>query len=281
MSSLTNLRWTLNGPKIIPNLGVTRYGNASHNGAVLYQGPSKIQPDVEIVVIVTGLRNASSNTKTGPLLQTHILVADDKPTQAVVSGLDSAVCGGCMHRRRWNAELQRWERSCYVNIGKAQNAIWTAFQNGSYPDIDWDVYNTIATGLFGRLGTYGDPASVPIEVWDNFVKPLSGWTGYTHQSANPRLREVLKYCQVSADSLGDAQASSKAGLGSFRVLGSNSPPKQDWEILCPASEEAGKTVQCHECLMCDGKSGNNIVIGAHGTGGGYAQESNRRPLKFD
>ena len=261
------------------SLGITRFGNASHNGAIIYRGPSRIDGQ-EIVVIVTGLKSGSTNQKTGELLQTHILVASESPTSAVASGKDSSVCGGCVHRRRWSKSLKRFVRSCYVNIGKAQNGIWKAFINGKYPAIDWEVFQVVASGMLGRLGTYGDPASVPLEVWDNFVKPLAGWTGYTHQASNPKLRDVLKYCQVSADSLGDALEASKHGFGSFRVLGQDSPVKQDWEVLCPASEEAGKVAQCDTCLMCDGRSGNNIVIASHGIGGTHYQESNRRPLRL-
>ena len=45
------------------SLAITRFGNASHNGAILYRGPSRIDGQ-EIVVIVTGLKSGSTNQKT-------------------------------------------------------------------------------------------------------------------------------------------------------------------------------------------------------------------------
>ena len=40
------------------------------------------------------------------------------------------------------------------------------------------------------------------------------------------------------------------------------------EILCPASEEAGKRTQCASCLLCGGASvkAKSIAIVAHGAG---------------
>ena len=44
-----------------------------------------------------------------------------------------------------------------------------------------------------RLGSYGDPAAVPIEIWDNLCSVAANYTGYTHQWAtcDPNLKN---YC---------------------------------------------------------------------------------------
>jgi hypothetical protein len=59
------------------------------SGVILYQGPSLLD-GAPIVVIATGL-NASSNSKTGDMVQTHIIRADMLPMDAIYNGEDSVV----------------------------------------------------------------------------------------------------------------------------------------------------------------------------------------------
>ena len=50
---------------------------------------------------------------------------------------------------------------------------------------------------------------------------------------------------------------------------------KDKEILCPASEEAGKKTSCIKCGLCAGtttKSKKSIAIVAHGNGSKYVKE---------
>jgi hypothetical protein len=255
-------------------LSLSRSGRASANGCVLWSGPSRLDGQL-VAVVAVGLLRASANRKTGDAIQTYIIPTDMRPTDAVKVGRDASVCGGCQNRPALGG-------ACYVNLGHGPNGVWKCFDRGGYPSVDWDVWATVAADRVGRLGTWGDPAAAPLDVWDRFTAPLDGWLGYTHQYRSPKLRDVLKYCQVSADSLGDAKAAREAGLGSFRVIGRNSPQLQPWEILCPASEEAGKLATCESCLMCDGVSGHNVAINAHGPTRGRAVEGERRaPVFYD
>jgi hypothetical protein len=121
-----------------------------------------------------------------------------------------------------------------------------------------------------RLGTYGDPAAVPGAVWDNLLKHSAGHTGYTHQHDKAPDYARMMY---SADTAQEAQEAHKKGYRTFRVI-----PVKQWqeqgigailgaEILCPASEEAGKRVTCDKCKLCTGsnKPAKSIAIIAHGT----------------
>lgn len=233
-------------------------------GFVLWSGPSRIHAGQPIVAIAT---MKTSNRKTGPLVQTWILRADMDPVTAVQAGADGAICGGCFHR---GSPHKGRGRSCYVNVGQAPLAIYRAYVAGRY-STEWGP-ETFA-GLRVRLGAYGDPAAVPVEVWTRVLQDTAGHTGYTHQWKSPRLRDVLAYCQASVDT---AEEFSKAralpvvrpdlrpgeivGGGTFRVLRPGET-LQSGEILCPSLDG----VQCADCMMCDG-TGSAIAIPAHGSG---------------
>jgi hypothetical protein len=236
------------------------------NTITIYDGPSRIDGQ-RIIVLATGLKSASTNRKTGGMVQTHILRADIKPTEALRTGKDSSICGGCIHRPKSFDGTNYRSRSCYVNM-QASTAMWKAWKRGSYATT-WDA-RTFANRKV-RLGTYGDPAAVPTAVWDRVLKLAKAWTGYTHQAASARLRDTLKYCQFSADSLPDAQAAHNEGLGTFRVLGPTDTIA-DFETVCPASSEAGKRTTCNVCLKCNGSKGFNIAINAHGIGASSFQQ---------
>ena len=79
---------------------LTRPDNGKRaTGAVIYRGPSAIDGE-DIVVVLVGLGRPSANAKTGGMLQTHILRADMAPTVAIAAGLDTSVCGDCQHRSK-------------------------------------------------------------------------------------------------------------------------------------------------------------------------------------
>ena len=187
------------------------------------------------------------------MVQTWILLQDVNPVDAVAQGLDSSICGGC----RLGPGSKR--RTCYVNVGQAPLRIWQAWQAGGY-DRQW-TSSTFANRAV-RLGAYGDPAAVPNSVWQQVTAEARSWTGYTHQARNRKLQDVLAFCQVSADTLAEAQSCYTQGYGSFRVL-SDKEEKATWEKWCPAAEQQG-AVQCVNCLLCHGVGASNIAIRVHG-----------------
>ena len=250
------------------------------NGLVLWRGRSRIDGS-HIVVIATGLKNKSANGKTGVMVQTWILCADIDPIEALRTGKDVAICGGCMHRPSSFNGLKYFLRSCYVNIAQAPLNIWKTWKRERYrvaTSLD-DVAEAMR-GRKVRLGAYGDPAAVPVEVWQACTRYAEGWTGYTHQSRSKKLRDVLEFCQVSADTAGDARAAHVAGVGSFRVLRNGEVP-EPFEMRCPASKEAGELTNCASCQACSGWNGANVVIDAHGIGKkAYNAAPKRRSLSL-
>jgi hypothetical protein len=226
-----------------------------HNGFVLYHGAS-ILDGAPIVAIVTGTRKSSANAKTGAMLQTWIMRADQAPTVALKSGADASICGQCPRRPKLGGD-------CYVNVARAPLAVWNAWQRGAYP-VSRD-HMAIGAGRNVRLGSYGDPAAVPAYVWQVLTMQAKMHTGYTHQwrTAAPEYRAL---CMASVDSRAELNAARAAGWRAFRVRYATEPlaPR---ESVCPASEEAGKRLTCETCGACNGaQSGRHgsIAIVAHG-----------------
>lgn len=253
------------------------------NGAVIYEGPSRID-GAPIVVIVTGLSKASSNTKTDDMIQSWILRADISPLDALRTKQDASICGGCPHRPQEvgfkmvkGIKVQTWfKRSCYVNVAQAPMAVWNAYKRGSYPMLSADALSLATSGRLVRLGSYGDPAAAPLAVWQAYTALASGWTGYTHQWKSERLRGVASLCQASVDSVEEAAKAKALGLGYFRVAPIGGERLAD-EQGCPASKELGNVASCATCKKCDG-SGRFVVIDAHGIGANHVAPRKRLPV---
>ena len=231
-------------------------------GVILYEGPSLLD-GAPIVAIANRIDTASNNDKTGAMVQTFIMRQDIDPHLATKSGDDSSVCGNCPLRPATAAMGPR----CYVKTFQAPKSTWKAYHRNRYarPGVDFDVelLPEIFAGKTVRIGSYGDPAAVPVAVWRKFTAHAAAWTGYTHQwRANADLRGIV---MASADSAQDAIDASAAGWRSFRVRGPADELKNN-EIVCPASKEAGQRTQCASCKLCQGASiaAKSIAIIDHG-----------------
>ena len=225
------------------------------NGAILWEGDSTIDGK-PIVLIATGLEKSSRNTKTGAMIQTWILRSDLNPQEANVTGEDRSICGDCPHRGTVE-NGRNVGRSCYV-LMFAPISIYKAYVGGRYAFGD----HTSLAGLTIRLGSYGDPAAIPYEVWESLLKDSNRGSGYTHQwqSCDPRFR---KYLMASVDTIAESETAQSAGWRTFRIGNT----KQAGEFLCPASAEAGKKLDCATCRACSGLSAPNranVYIPAHG-----------------
>jgi len=225
------------------------------NGAVIWEGRSLLNGK-PIVCIVTGLTQPSANEKTGDMLQTWILLRDVHPGQAVQTGADRAVCGSCPHAGG---------NSCYVQVWRAPAGIWSAYKAGSYLKQDASVVAQKAAGRAIRLGAYGDPAAVPSHVWQALLSHTDRWTGYTHQWR--KRPDLAKWLMASVDSDAERADAQSRGWRTFRVM-----PARGWtvgrsEVMCPASEEAGKLTVCADCRLCSGTAsqGKSVAIPAHGS----------------
>jgi len=222
---------------------------------VFYRGPSLIDGAPIVGVAIYSDRNG----KTGRVLQTYILREDINPLEASKTGADVSICGTCPLRGTATddpARKQAAGRRCYVNLGQGPLAVFRALERGRYPDVDPAA---IGAGRMVRVGTYGDPAAIPGEVWDAMLSQATTWTAYTHQK--PWRPDIA---MQSADTLSEAQAHWRAGRRTFRVLTGLADLDPANEALCPASKEAGRRVQCAACKLCKGSArGKSIAIVEH------------------
>mgnify|MGYP003965830867 FL=1 len=154
----------------------------------------------------------SSNDKTGLLEQTWILNKNVVPHVAIDTGEDKNICGNCKHRgkvlslddaiqyahtlkpHKRRALLKRVEtkrtkglnsinvdRKCYVKTFQAPLSVWKSYKKGNYEKISLHKLSKLLTFRSVRVGSYGDPAVIPNEVWDKMLSRTLGNTGYTHQ----------------------------------------------------------------------------------------------------
>lgn len=243
------------------------------SGVILWEGPSRF--DGSPIVVVATI--ASENRKTGRMIQTWILRRDVGPTEAIKSGDDASICGTCPHRGDGNGR----GRSCYVNAGQAPRSVFNAYHRARYARLD-NAANATAWQAILRLtpfrfGSYGDPAAVPMIVWRGILGVLAAagmsWTGYTHAwRDNPTYRGFL---MASCDTPAERDEASALGWRTFRVR-TSSQATADREVICPASDEAGKRTTCDRCRLCQGaeRQAKSVVIIAHG-GIGILPNANR------
>jgi hypothetical protein len=226
------------------------------NGAIVWEGPSLID-NQPIALIVTGLFNPSCNPKTGVMHQTWILRTDVHPFEAIKNGKDISVCGGCGMK----FDPDTLKRLCYVNpITLGQ--IYTSYLKDKYQPVTINSHSDVWFDLKPlRIGAYGDPAAVPIQVWIDWLDLLKalriGW-----------------FLMASTFNAVEQQQAKDLGWQTYRVLeiGSALPALA---VVCPGSEAGGYVKTCRECLMCRGAAATkDIVTYAHGGHSKFFKEVN-------
>jgi hypothetical protein len=236
--------------------------------SVIYRGPSLIdgKPIVAVAIVKSG------NSKTGNMVQTYIMREDMTPCEASKTGADYSICGDCPHRGEVTTDPKRKQaknRLCYVVLGQGPTIVHKGLARGLYPDVaGHDAIARLGAGRMVRLGTYGDPAAVPSYIWDSLLTDASGHTAYTHQSGHATADKRPDLFMTSADTERDARAAWDRGERTFRLIASTADRITDREVLCPASEEAGRRTTCDRCKLCAGATiaAKSVAIVAHGAG---------------
>lgn len=232
------------------------------NGIVVYNGPSALEPDVNIVVVITGLETATSNKKTGDMLQAWILREDMKPNEASKTGQDVSICGDCPHRRSQGG-------GCYVDPSKAPLAIWKAYKKGNYPQVSPKEAAVLLANMWVRFGAYGDPSAVPLKVWEPIVLTAKKRSGYTRQwqHLDVKLWGFLMASTMTEEETTEAQA---LGWRTFRIRSEDADLMAD-EIDCPAAKDDSlMPITCAACNLCEGRNfekkriAKSITVEVHG-----------------
>jgi hypothetical protein len=233
-------------------------------GFIFYRGVSRITGTAIVAVAIVA---KSKNSKTGNLVQTHILVDNGlSPVENAKSLADEAVCGACVHRRGLGG-------ACYVNLGQGPRAVADGVVRGIYPDATIDpiakkALRDAVRGRVVRCGSYGDPAAIDAAIWREMLLDVaSGWTGYSHQWKSGLSHDHMAFLMASADNEADRIQAKNAGYRTFRIRPASAPVLAG-EFTCPASEEAGRVKTCATCKACNGGIGTrkaDPVIVVHGT----------------
>ena len=219
-------------------------------GCIIWEGPSQYD-DAPIVVIAT---NGSKNPKTGDMWQMWIMRQDIAPHDAVKTGDDASVCGKCP-LRPLAYKGKGLRRPCYVRTFQAPLSVYRKYRRGGYQHITLAAFRALLQGGGVRLGSWGDPASVPFEIWDQLGIGSGEYThtSYTHGYLVKGFdSRHLAISMISLDPVTQHHVPILHGR-SFRVI--NSPEQlQQGEILCPASKEGNYRTTCADCGLCAGLS---------------------------
>src|SRR5215469_14123001 len=120
---------------------------------------------------------------------------DGAPVVASRTGADAAICGDCRHRGQYDVDGNRvaGTRTCYVMLNPVAS-VYRTLKAGRYDDLS-DELGVAAMRVAGRmlrLGSYGDPAAIPHDVWIALLANVVGHTGYSHQWRNfPEFADIV------------------------------------------------------------------------------------------
>ena len=235
---------------------------------LVYNGPSMLEPETDIIAV---LRDAG-NTKTGKndgTWELSILPWDvhgapfhkERPNDS-----HRSVCGDCPFGGRYTG--QDGPRTCYVDP-RGPNGIYDAIDRGSFEGGDIETVRQaierkrIAPRML-RLGSWGDPTAIPVDIVTDLIRLFRSYgarhVGYTHQwRAFPEWAGLVM-ASCDADDRSEARA---LGWQAFTVTDNPSPD----DIVCPASDEweaeTGRKTVCARCRLCDGARAS-VTIQPHG-----------------
>jgi len=222
------------------------------NSIIAWKGYSPLDRE-PIMLVVSGLEDNSSNSKTGSMIQTWILRSDIHPIEALRTGADYSICGNCPHRPKvLGADaLRKDSRTCYVNT-MAPSALYKVYKECRLEQRPATEVAKLIAGRPVRLGSYGDPGLIPLEVIRQLTAN-SASTGYTHQWTTINT-DYSEYLMASCETLLDVANATARG---YRTFYATEQPEQRTSsgrimALCPASKEAGRRTTCSDCLACGG-----------------------------
>ena len=254
------------------------YAN-SVRGAVIYHGPSALVPTSPIIAVLVW---RSANTKTGSMAQVFILPADQSPLDSLnTADANEAICGTCVLQGRYDpVAKKRRGRSCYVRVYQSPLAVFRAWERGIYPE--WHGLICRHSGhrrrtcarckVFAdklrvgktRIGSYGDPAALPVALVRSLAISSAGHTAYSSSLFSiPRRRAdaLAKYCMCSTHSEDERRRAIRRGWRTFHVVPLGDAPPTTDTIEC--LHYSPRKLTCAECLLCEGAGANLLGASMH------------------
>jgi len=230
----------------------------TRSSLIFYQGSSCIDGS-EIMGVLSGLNGTSANSKTGNVVQTWILSANEDPIRAAATGADYSICGNCIMRHYSKG-------ACYVVLMHGPQNIYKSAKAGRIPkiqDLNRKQLHKVNRQLKKRpirLGSYGDPAAIPEDVWSRILALVPSHTGFTHQWESSHAAWLKGLVMASCETRSAAGKAQAAGWKTSRTSVSGKPDRN--EMIC--LNHAKDPWQCDECKICDGIT-KNVVGPVHGS----------------
>ena len=137
--------------------------------------------------------------------------------------IDCNLCNGSGIQRsiaiKIHGSTQKTSGSCYVNLMMdGVNAQFKSFTAGNIAMYNPAMHRESIKGRAIRLGSYGDPAVVPMDVWMDLLSLASNHTGYTHQWRNPDKQSYKSILMASVDTHKDIVDATALGWRQFAVV---------------------------------------------------------------
>lgn len=245
-------------------------------------GAYKIAENARVYAIdrktnIMHLGYVTHNPKTGYGYATAHMVADKHPVEAIRSGEDgSTVCKGA------GGEPCPYSggKGCYVNP-RSLNSLWKGVTTGKYLEIPIELYaaavcyHAVVHGDFLRLGSYGNPSTLPQRVQADVMKYVSQLNlTCASYSATIDSAVSLAFHMASVQHEEDALRVAQAGGRVFWSVRRGSEEKAilalesigHKAIICPETKTEGK-IQCRNCGLCSPTrkpTGPHIIMPIHG-----------------
>jgi hypothetical protein len=198
---------------------------------------------------VVNFQFATSNTKTGALIQNYIIPAEWIESDAKISTLsDKAVCFDCPHSKEIN-------KTCYVRKGQSEMGLASKVRSlrklglDNIPELSPAMEADLLQAIEGkgvRFGSYGEPILLGEALIGKISKRAKFWTGYTHQWHKNNWAKNYFMASVETETI--SNLAQKSGFRTFFV-GETTDKNY---VTCPASKEAGQKTTCDNCKLCMG-----------------------------
>jgi len=164
---------------------------------------------------------------------------------------------------------------CYTHVGMQGQGLRSMlkrlhrlFGEGKIESFNKDLFDKFlalsatASPVLTRLGVYGEPITLPLNVMGELVRVSRSHTGYTHQWNKDTAGAYSKYLMASTHNTFETSIAESFGYRAFQ-----SSKKMDAKMpVCPASKEMNYKLTCIQCKACDGKATNktkSIFIHKH------------------
>jgi hypothetical protein len=225
----------------------------SKSSVIVYEGPSHLidrsgnTPSGNIFVVLSGLRDPSTNRKTGPMIQTWILPVGEFPSVRTAAAY--RVCGDC-----------EMESACYVNR-ITLSGFYQRFNQ--LPRVDFMQLSARERDrLLGsaaiRLGAFGNPSAMPLELAEALIE------GRNHTSYDAMWRTIdPAWARVSMASCSSAEDAIEAWSRGWRVFLTLPDDTKQARAEIVKVKAAGATglmcrfysseLQCYACRDCSGQ----------------------------